>query len=112
MSPRQPKPAVLELVNDTSEKECLLVLGAGSGAESSVQDEPIRTNGGESDELACLDARAHALLEHCKQLLAPSSTSSDKVCLNVLDFLAHLHQVQRRTPLGRRRLIQPLLLQT
>ena len=81
----------VELMNSTSEKErrSLLVLGAGCDAESSEQDEPVRAYGGESDELAHLDARAHTLLEHCWQLLAPSSAPSDKVCWAVVDFIAH-----------------------
>lgn len=77
-------------MNDTSENEGqadLLVPGASHDTESSVQDEPVRACGG---EIAYLDARAHTLLEHCRQLLAPSSTSSDQVRRNVLDFVTHL----------------------
>lgn len=84
MSPRQPPvggPAALELMNDTSQKgnQSLLVPGAGHDAESSMQDEPALSNGGESDENAYLDARAHTLLEYCRHLLAPSSTPLDQV---------------------------------
>lgn len=91
VSPRQPAEGEPELMIDTSQKEGqadLLLSGAGHHAESSAQDEPVRASGGVSNELAYLDARAHTLLEHCRQLLAPSSTPSDQVRRNVLIFFA------------------------
>lgn len=108
VSPRQPprgEPVALELMNDTSQEErqtLPVVLGADHEAESSVQHEPVRAYGGESDELAYLDARADTLLEHCRHLLAPSSTPLDQVRPNVLNFVAHLRCVHHRTPLLRR----------
>lgn len=89
MSPRQlpeGEPVAVELMNDTSQKEGQ----AGQHAQLFMQDEPVRACGGESDGFAYLDARAHTLLEHCRQLLASSSTPSNEVRGNVLYFVAHL----------------------
>lgn len=81
--PQKGEPVALDFKNDTCEKEGQagqLVPRASRGAESPLQDEPIRVcGGGESDELVDIDVRAHTLLEHCRQLLAPPSTSVDQV---------------------------------
>ncbi|CAM9373320.1 unnamed protein product [Ectocarpus fasciculatus] len=64
------------LVDETGEQDMVSI---GLGAESLVLDKSINARDRGGDELESLDARARTLLEECRQVLAPSSTTSDEV---------------------------------